>query len=136
MGTRSRIIIHRKGIKSFRMWIHYDGYFDGVGKDMCIVLAKLLSEGYDLETLVNNVVEGTDDIETIGFNADHVREVLLGTRHPPSDSCRDVAYTYHIYDSYVSGSSCDMERVTISERGLRLGETFADYTYMEHECNS
>lgn len=136
MGTRSRIVIHRKGKTPFCIWVHYDGYFEGVGKDMCIVLAKLLSEGKTLAELTSNVTEGEDEIESTSFNAIQFEEILLGKRHPPSDESMHFSYTYHIYDSYVAGSTYDMERVTISEKGLRLGETFADYAYMEHEFNN
>lgn len=58
MGTRSRLIIYRASKRPIYLWMHWDGYFSGVGNDLCEQI-KLLLEKYTVEQ-INTMLDALD----------------------------------------------------------------------------
>jgi hypothetical protein len=94
MGTRSRLIIRRK-TKEIRLWMHWDGYFDGVGNDLVKQVKKLL-EKYTAKQICNMietlVIDYEGDTET--FDQNQLADFIEGKVTYANDMCDDVEYTY------------------------------------------
>jgi hypothetical protein len=99
MGTRSRIILHRTTKPNIYLWMHWDGYFTGQGKNLCVQLKSLLSR-YTLEELqvmVENLeVSNIESGDYQSFSAEHFGDFMEGKQTFKQDLCDDIEYEYHI----------------------------------------
>ncbi len=99
MGTRSRIIIHRSTKPNIYLWMHFDGYLDGQGRDLCSQLKSLLSKfsPEQLQVMVDELdIPNIDPRDHQSFNAIHFGDFIEGKKLYKQDHCNDVEYEYHI----------------------------------------
>ena len=79
MGTHSRIVIKRKRGGNLNFWQHFDGYLEGVGKELCDVIRELLVE-FSTEELVimsNHMVCELVDGDS-KFETSMLKDMLIG----------------------------------------------------------
>jgi hypothetical protein len=95
MGTRSKLLIVRKHKPNIHLWMHWDGYWNGVGDDICNQLKELL-EKYSMETILEmvNALDLEDDEDGQDFNPKDLIAFLEGTTDYLNDTCNDVEYEY------------------------------------------
>ena len=112
MGTRSRLIIYR-GIKSpIYLWMHWDGYFSGVGNDLCEQI-KLLLEKYTLEQ-IHTMLDTLDLKKAHDYQDFKTKDLIAfieGKTEYENDNCDDIAYEYKLdfNGEYLSGRGYDDE---------------------------
>lgn len=95
MGTRSRLQIRRPSKSTIYLWMHWDGYFDGVGVWLCEQVRRLL-ETYAIPE-IQTMLESLDLEETTGyqcFNTDDLIPFIKGETAYKNDPCDDIMYEY------------------------------------------
>lgn len=98
MGTRSRVVLKSIAKKPITLWIHFDGYLEGVGDSLCREMRKLL-EKYTLEQLevmAFNIIPQPLEDDVSGFVVDNLVPMFEGTYVPFQDECEDYAFEYVI----------------------------------------
>jgi hypothetical protein len=95
MGTRSKLLIVRKHKPDIHLWMRCDGYFNGVGDDICNQLKALL-EKYPFGTILEmvNALDLEDEEEGQDFNPNTLIAFLEGAIVYHNDTCDDVEYEY------------------------------------------
>ena len=95
MGTHSRIVIKRKRGGNLNFWQHFDGYLEGVGKELCDVIRELLVEFSTEELVIMSnhmaceVVDGDSKFET-----SMLKDILIGKSKAICDNCHNFEYEY------------------------------------------
>jgi hypothetical protein len=131
MGTRSRLVIFRKYKKEIRLWMHWDGYFDGVGNDLAEQVKTLL-EKYSYEQIVEMIESINIDDESSDFSTFKQTDLVLfieGKTDYSHNNCDDVEYTYtlDIYKQMLYGrhdGTNDLRGIPFSR--IRDGKNFSD----------
>jgi hypothetical protein len=99
MGTRSRLVIYRSrsGKKPFYLWMHWDGYFSGVGDWLCAQI-KLLLEKYSVEQIETmlEALELTDTDNYQCFKTEDLIPFIEGKTSYGNDMCDDIEYEYRL----------------------------------------
>lgn len=130
MGTRSRLIIRRKN-KEIRLWMHWDGYFEGVGNDLVDQVKKLL-EKYTAKQICEMIETLYIDYdgETETFDESKLVDFIEGTVTYANDMCDDVEYTYTLDANkrILIGKSDGTNDVRVlSFVDIKAGKTFNDF---------
>lgn len=115
MGTRSRVILKRTTKPDIYLWMHWDGYWEGQGSNLCESLRQLL-ETYSVEDLQGmlEALEMSDlDSDYQCFCGKNLADFLLGKTDYKNDYGDDIEYEYTI----------DMKR------GIITGQRFDDPIY-------
>ena len=130
MGTRSRLIIRRK-TKEIRLWMHWDGYWYGVGDDLVNQVKKLL-ETYDTKQICE-MIEGLD-IDYEGspetFNQSELVAFIEGKVTYANDMCDDVEYTYTLDANkriLFGRHECTNDVRVLSFMDIKNGKTFSEF---------
>lgn len=131
MGTRSRLILRRK-TKEIRLWMHYDGYFDGVGNNLVDQVKKLL-EKYTAKQICEmiealHIDYDGKDFET--FDQSKLVDFIEGTVTYANNMCDDVEYTYTLDANkrILCGKSDGTNDVRVlSFVDIKAGKTFDDF---------
>ena len=95
MGTRSRLIIYRSSKRPIYLWMHWDGYFSGVGNDLCEQI-KLLLEKYTLEQ-IHTMLDALDLKKAHDYQDFKTKDLIAfieGKTEYEYDDCDDIAYEY------------------------------------------
>jgi hypothetical protein len=102
MGTRSRLLIRRPGKRTINLWMHWDGYFSGVGTALCKQLLELLTK-YTLAQITDMVlaldVKDLDADEGQNFDTGDLIPFIEGKKIYKDDLCEDIQFEY-ILDFY------------------------------------
>lgn len=115
MGTRSRLIIYRShsGKKPFYLWMHWDGYFSGVGDWLCVQIKRLL-EKYSIPE-INAMLDTLEvkESDSHNFNTDDLIPFIEGKTAYGNDMCDDIEYEYRLdfHNGTFEGSGHDETRV-------------------------
>ena len=97
MGTRSRLCFlrRRSGKKPVYLWMHWDGYFSGVGSWLCKEF-KTLMEKYSLPEIKAMIdaldLKDTDEYQC--FKTTDLIPFLEGKTAYENDPCDDIEYEY------------------------------------------
>jgi hypothetical protein len=95
MGTRSRILLRRSSKPTIFLWIHYDGYLEGVGRSLCAQLRTLLSKYSSKQiTLMLEQMDVYHTDEYQSFNVEELVAFVEGSTSYKSDECDDIEYEY------------------------------------------
>jgi hypothetical protein len=133
MGTRSRVIIHRRSKAPIRLWIHYDGYFSGVGDELCEQV-KLLLEKYTVEQ-VETMLAALDLKEAEAyqnFKTEDLIAFIEGKTEYANDECGDIAFEYQLdfTGNYFSGEGhsgdCGEVKRTLTLEQIKAGAKLTD----------
>jgi hypothetical protein len=132
MGTRSRLIIYRRTGPPIYLWMHWDGYFSGVGDDLCKQI-KLLLEKYTIEQ-IHTMLDALDlkKVEEYqDFKTEDLIAFIEGKTTYGYDDCSDIAYEYELdfTDKSLSGKGYeDDEEVerTLKFEQIKYGVKLTD----------
>jgi hypothetical protein len=77
MGTRSRIVIRRKRSEDIYLWQHWDGYLEGVGKDICEEMRRLLDKytAKDLQEMIEKL-SGLDVMNLEKYSTEELKQMM------------------------------------------------------------
>jgi hypothetical protein len=138
MGTRSRLQIKRYTKKDIYLWIHFDGYFDGVGRSVCEQV-KLLLEKYT-PAQVQEMVEALDVHEATKF-ADFRTEDLIpfieGKTDYTNNECDDIEFHYTLdfkAGTFKGAGWDDIRGLMLCQ--IQAGMTFSDVGDPEDRAES
>ena len=109
MGTSSRLVIARRNSADINFWIHWDGYFSGVGNDLCEQL-KVLLEKYTVEQIIEMLEALSLEEEGQNFNTSDLIPFIEGKVSCCEDLCEEFLYLYAL----------DFEEGTLSARANHL----------------
>ncbi len=121
MGTRSRILLRRSSKPTIFLWIHYDGYLEGVGRSLCAQLRTLLSKYSSKQ--ITDMLEQMDvyhSDEYQNFNVEELVAFVEGSTSYMSDECDDVEYEYIV----------DFEKEVLKVK-CHYGETFVWFSQIK-----
>lgn len=95
MGTRSRLVIHRRTKKPIMLWMRWDGYFEGVGSWLCKEIKNLLQK-YSIEQIETMLeVLNLDDVEGYQcFSTADLIPFIEGKTKYMNTNCDDIEYEY------------------------------------------
>lgn len=130
MGTRSRVILKRTTKPDIYLWMHWDGYWEGQGGNLCESLRQLL-ETYtpqDLETMLEALHVSNLGSDYQCFCGTKLADFLLGNTVFKNDDCNDIEYEYviDIRQETIRGQRFDDPVYTLTFDQLR------GYTRFEH----
>jgi hypothetical protein len=97
MGTHSRLIIYRASKPAIYLWMRCDGYFSGVGNQLCKQI-KLLLEKYTVEQ-INTMLDALDleEADTYqDFKTEDLIEFIERKTTYGYDDSEDIAYEYKL----------------------------------------
>jgi hypothetical protein len=97
MGTRSRILLRRSSKPHIFLWIHWDGYLEGVGRSLCKQIQSLLSKytSQQVAEMIESLdVENTDGYQC--FNVNELTDFVEGQTSYMNDECDDIQYEYSV----------------------------------------
>lgn len=134
MGTHSRVIIHRRNKAPIYLWIHCDGYFSGVGNDLCEQL-KLLLDKYTIEQIETMLValDLKETEEYQNFETEDLIAFVEGkTEYLNDEDSDDIAFEYHLdfTGNYFSGEGhsgdCGEVTRTLTLEQIKAGAKLTD----------
>lgn len=99
MGTRSRLLIHRVSKPTIYLWMHWDGYFDGVGAWLCEQIKLLLAKYTipEIQTMLDALDLGTYSAEDYqSFKVKDLIPFIEGKTTYKNDFCDDIMYEYEL----------------------------------------
>ena len=135
MGTRSRLIINRRVKKPIYLWMHWDGYFDGVGLWLCNEL-KALMEKYSISEIKTMIyaIDMEDNTTCQSFKTNDLIPFIEGKTKYKNDTCDDIEYEYtlDIDLGTFAGSGHDKTRILWLDQ-IRTGMDFNSDVDESHE---
>jgi len=140
MGTRSKLIIRRRKASSssgsaskpdIHLWMHWDGYFEGVGDTLVNQIALILAK-YSPEKVCEMIVAVDADEDGEPFDSDHLMEFLEGSVTCFFDDCDDIEYKYVLdADTMTLGGNHlgTGDKRTLSFEDIKMGKNFDDFCH-------
>ena len=133
MGTRSKLIIRRRKSSKpdIHLWMHWDGYFAGVGDTLVNQIALMLAK-YSPEKVCEMIVAVDADEDGEPFDSDHLMEFLEGSVTCFFDDCDDIEYKY-VLDADAETlvgkhlGTGDIRRLTFED--IKMGKNFDDFCH-------
>ncbi len=133
MGTRSKLIIRRRSSSKpdIHLWMHWDGYFDGVGNDLVNQITLMLAK-YSPEKIREMIIAAHADEDGEPFDPDHLIEFLEGSIKYFFNDCDDIEYKYILdadYQTLVGKHCCTGDIRCLTFEDMKMGKNFDDFSY-------
>jgi hypothetical protein len=133
MGTRSRIVIRHRGKADIYLWRAHDGYFSGVGADLCKQIRALLEKYIlaQIRDMLNGLeVEPLADDEGQSFEVEDLIPFIEGEKIYKDDRSEHINYEYVLdFDSQTLTGSEHRSLTppyTLSFTEILAGQTMTD----------
>lgn len=140
MGTRSRLVIKRSIGKPIHLWMHWDGYFNGVGDWLCNQIRLLMTEYTQVQ--IADYLEDLGDIPDIegdeatdsrgyqNFNTEHLIPFIEGKILYKNDECVDFQYEYILdfVDKTFTGIHVGVEERELTFQKIMDGVNISQYS--------
>lgn len=129
MGTRSKLIIKRFTKKDIHLWMHWDGYFDGVGNWLVAEIATLLKK-YTPE-YIQTLLESLDIIDIVDGQDFQVKDLIPfieGKTTYGNDECDDIEFLYKlnfVEQTFIGSDTADDIRA-LSFAQIKTGTNMSD----------
>jgi hypothetical protein len=138
MGTRSKLIIRRRKSSKpdIHLWMHWDGYFEGVGNTLANQIALMLAK-YSPEQICETIIAADANEDGEPFDSSHLMEFLEGSVQCFFNDCDDIEYEY-VLDAdtmTLAGSHCSGGTRKLSFANIGMGMNFDDFCSDDEEDN-